>query len=84
MDDEDLDRLTNMRRLSMIKIEESIVSRSRFVVTKSLKGPSRPSEVINGLLMPEAHFRHVAEDLGLCWIFRGYENVAAVEWVSYR
>jgi hypothetical protein len=38
------------------KDEESIISQSRFVVTESLKGPSRPSEVINGLLMPEAHF----------------------------
>jgi hypothetical protein len=66
------------------KDEEIIVSRSQFVVTESLKGPLRPGEVINGLLMPEARFRHVAEDLGLCRIFRGYENVAAVEWVSYH
>ncbi len=73
-----------MKDSCLSKDEESIVSQSQFVVTKSLKGPSRPSEVINGLLMPEAHFRHVAEDLGLCWIFRGYENVAAIEWVSHH
>lgn len=39
--------------------------------------------MIDCLLMPEAHFRHVAEDIALGRIFRGYENATVDEWVVF-
>ena len=65
------------------KNEETIALRCQFVVAESSKGPLNPSELIDSLLIPEPRFRHVAEDLGLCRVFRGYENVTDIEWVCF-
>jgi hypothetical protein len=65
------------------KDEQTIVNRSRCIVDKVSKGPLRPREVIDCLLMPEARFRHVAEDIALGRIFRGYKNVTVDEWVGF-
>lgn len=33
--------------------------------------------------MPDPRFRHVAEDVGLGRIFRGYQNIECDEWVCF-
>ena len=71
-----------MKNLQPSKDEETIFNRSRLIIGEVSKGPLKPPEVIDCLLMPEARFRHVAEDIGLCRIFRGYENTTVDGWVS--
>src|SRR6202040_1870791 len=70
-----------VENLHSTKDEETIVNRSRCIVDEV--SPMRPHELIDCLLMPEARFRHVAEDIALDHIFQGYENVTVDEWVVF-
>ena len=63
------------------KNEEQISSRCRNIIKCVTKGPITPEELIEGLHIPEPHFRHLAEDEGLGHIFCGYECVQNVELV---
>jgi len=38
-------------------------------------------ELVDALLAPDARFRHIAEDVGLGHIYRGYDNVSDDHWV---
>ena len=72
-----------VENLHSTKDKETIINRSRCIVDKVSKGPLRPHEVIDCLLMPEACFHHVFEDIALGRIFRGYENMTVDKWVVF-
>ena len=41
-----------------------------------------PDELLEVLQMPDVQFHHVAEDIALGRIYRGYENTSDEIWVS--
>jgi len=63
------------------KNDASIALRCQNAIDCGTRGLISPSELIEGLQMPDPHFRYLAEDVGLGRIFRGYENVEHDEWV---
>ena len=57
------------------------ISRCQNIVACGQKGLVEPIELVDTLLTPDARFRHLAEDIGLGRIYRGYGNVSDDRWV---
>jgi hypothetical protein len=66
---------------SLNKDECLIISRCQNIVACGAKGLVKPMELVDALLAPDARFRHIAEDVGLGRIYRGYDNVSDDHWV---
>jgi len=65
------------------KKEMLTISQCQAIITCTTKGMVETAEPMNTLLMPDVRFRHIAEDVALGRIYRGYNNVSK-NWVTIK
>ena len=67
--------------MDMDRDNKLIMLRCENAIDCVMKGLISSRDLIKGLQMPDPHFQHLTEDVGLCQIFHSYENVKYDEWV---